>query len=84
MQTTPSTRREVTTMPPDIYGEQPKTQTPSQQALDIAYRYAGCEGDHHRMWVIDQMIRALTGSEYEEWIRDYNVNGFEWDEGIAP
>lgn len=30
-------------------------------ALDIAVRYGGIDGDHHKAWVIDQMVRALTG-----------------------
>jgi hypothetical protein len=33
-------------------------------ALDIANRYGGIDGDHHRAWVIDQMVRALTGDGY--------------------
>lgn len=31
------------------------------RALDIARRYGGIDGAHHKMWVIDQMVRALTG-----------------------
>jgi hypothetical protein len=31
-----------------------------QKALDIAHS-AGHDGEHHKMWVVDQMIRALTG-----------------------
>jgi hypothetical protein len=30
-------------------------------ALDYANKYGGIDGDHHKMWVIDQMVRALTG-----------------------
>lgn len=30
-------------------------------ALDMAERYGGFDGAHHKMWVIDQMVRALTG-----------------------
>lgn len=32
-----------------------------QRALDFAIRYGQIEGGHHRLWVIDQMVRALTG-----------------------
>lgn len=32
-----------------------------QEALAIAHGSAGVDGAHHKMWVIDQMIRALTG-----------------------
>lgn len=28
------------------------------QALDIAKRYGGIDGDHHKAWVIDQMCRV--------------------------
>jgi len=31
------------------------------EALAIAVRYGGIDGDHHKRWVIDQMVRALTG-----------------------
>lgn len=30
-------------------------------ALELARRYGGIDGDHHKAWVIDQMVRALTG-----------------------
>lgn len=30
------------------------------KALDIACKSAGVDGEHHKQWVIDQMIRALT------------------------
>lgn len=30
-------------------------------ALDFAIRYGGIDGAHHKTWVIDQMVRALTG-----------------------
>jgi hypothetical protein len=30
-------------------------------ALDFALRYGGIDGEHHKTWVIDQMVRALTG-----------------------
>ncbi len=30
-------------------------------ALEMAIRYGGTDGAHHKAWVIDQMVRALTG-----------------------
>ena len=30
------------------------------KALDYARRYGGTDGAHHKDWVIDQMVRALT------------------------
>jgi hypothetical protein len=50
-------------------------------ALDYARRYGTIDGDHHKMWVIDQMVRSLLGSiGYAEWRKENP----EWSEGIAP
>ena len=60
-------------------------------ALDIALSYGSIEGDHHQAWVIDQIVRALCGSEkaYRKFITVHNAgedgpNTYEWDTGIAP
>ena len=34
---------------------------PVAKALEIASDCGGIDGAHHKMWVIDQMVRALTG-----------------------
>lgn len=58
-------------------------------ALEIASQYGGFEGEHHKAWVIDQMVRYLTGDAYDSWIKDWR-NGedgpetYDWDVGIAP
>lgn len=59
------------------------------EALDMAFQYGQIDGGHHKMWVIDQMIRALTGEKYNEWIEDYiydkkTGDTYIWDEGIVP
>ncbi len=62
------------------------------EALECAFRYGQIDGDHHKAWVIDQMVRALTGSDdaYSEFIERYKRNEtdpedeYEWDSGIAP
>ena len=58
-------------------------------ALNIAEFYGSCDGAHHKTWVIDQMVRALTGDGYAEWVRKRKAGEdgpetYEWDEGIAP
>ena len=61
-------------------------------AVEVAHRYGGIDGAHHKQWVIDQMLRAiLTPERYAEFIRTYpeGPNGEPdiydpWDEGIAP
>lgn len=32
-----------------------------EEALSVALQYGGIDGAHHKDWVIDQMVRALTG-----------------------
>ena len=34
-------------------------------ALKTASEFAYIDGDHHKMWVIDQMVRSLTGCPLE-------------------
>ena len=59
------------------------------KALEIAIRYGQIDGGHHKMWVIDQMVRILTGDEYETIVKE-SCNGedgphtYEWDTGIVP
>ena len=60
-----------------------------QAAIDLAIRYGGIDGAHHKMWTIDQMLRILAGDGYDELIREANSgedgpNTYEWDTGIAP
>lgn len=43
-----------------------------KEAVAIGLRYGQVDGSHHRLWVIDQMLRKLLGDDYE------------WDTGIAP
>lgn len=41
--------------------EAPTPEARIAKALEFASEYAYIDGDHHKMWVIDQMVRALTG-----------------------
>lgn len=59
------------------------------QALDIAIRYGGIDGAHQKDWVIDQMVRALAGDEYDRLITDAKAgedgpDTYEWKVGGAP
>lgn len=59
------------------------------QALETAFDYGQSDGEHHKAWVIDQMVRALTGKKYDKWINDYMYDeetrdSYTWDKGIAP
>jgi len=58
-------------------------------ALVIAGNYGQIDGDHHKMWTIDQMVRALLAAGYAAWVQE-SCSGedgpetYEWDTGIAP
>lgn len=59
------------------------------QALTFAHLYGSIDGDHHKMWVIDQMVRALTADGYDDWVAAHNIgedgpNTYSWHNGIAP
>lgn len=60
-----------------------------KDALALAHCYSQTDGSHHKAWVIDQMVRALTGPSYDEWIAAYRAGEdgpetYSWDEGIPP
>ena len=51
-----------------------------EKAIDVAVRYGGIDGDHHKAWVIDQMVRELTGCPMQKMINEYGVAGpFEYE-----
>ena len=60
------------------------------KALAVAAQYAGIDGGHHKQWVIDQIVRELTGAGYESWVEAWEHNEdepdepYKWDKGIAP
>ena len=62
-----------------------------EKALDVIQKDGGIDGSHHKQWVLDQVVRLLTGSapEYDAWLKDYadgedGPHTYSWDQGIAP
>jgi hypothetical protein len=60
-----------------------------RQAIEIAVQYGGVDGDHHKAWVIDQMVRTLAGSEYDRVVADAcsgedGPDTYSWEVGIPP
>ena len=59
------------------------------KALEIAFQYGQIDGSHHRLWVIDQMVRVLS-DYYDTFVKEYeeeDENGeklYIWDCGITP
>lgn len=59
------------------------------KAIELAVRFGGIDGSHHKTWVIDQMVRVLAGVQYNKIVADAKngENGpytYSWDVGIAP
>jgi hypothetical protein len=50
------------------------------KALEIARAHGAIPGERQKAWVIDQMVRQLTGVFYDEWVSRVE----RWDIGIAP
>ena len=62
---------------------------PKCAALHMIHQYGGIDGNHHKQWVLDQVVRALTGAKYDDWVKEHNdgkdgPDTYEWDVGIAP
>ena len=60
-----------------------------ETALGLIARYGGIDGAHHKQWVLDQVVRSLTGPGYAEWVREQKAGDdgpdtYDWDEGIPP
>ena len=60
-----------------------------EKAIELAVRYGQIDGAHHRVWVIDQIVRVLAGNDYARVIREAKAgadgaNTYSWDEGIPP
>jgi len=56
------------------------------EAVDVALEYGSIDGANHKQWVIDQMLRKLLGTVYDDYIAAYNSDDFHrnWNTGIAP
>lgn len=44
-----------------------------QKALDTITSYGGIDGGHHKQWVLDQVVQALTGTKagYGKWVKEF-------------
>lgn len=63
-----------------------KKKTRIVSAVEVAERFGMIDGDHHKQWVIDQMIRMLLGDGYQVWVDKMNADEDydPWNVGIAP
>ena len=79
----------------ELEAEQEKTARLNSAMVTIttqAFQYGMIEGEHHKQWVIDQMVRAsfeFDPEPYDKLIAAVNQvreerGQEEWDVGIAP
>ena len=55
------------------------------KAIDLAFQYGNIDGDHHKQWLIDRMLRALLAGSYRRIIAQVlDEDDGEWHTGIAP
>jgi hypothetical protein len=60
-----------------------------QKVLNLIGEWGGIDGGHHKQWLLDQLVRELTGDDYEKWLAEWQdgedgAETYLWDEGIAP
>ena len=53
-----------------------------EKAINMAVQHAGRDGDRHKAWCIDQMVRILSEGRYESIVKKCLDNGYDWDVGI--
>lgn len=61
-----------------------RNKTRVRKAVELALVYGRTDGAHHKMWVIDQMLRIMLGNKYRKCIDSYCAGEHIWDTGIAP
>jgi hypothetical protein len=67
------------------------TQDKIAEALSLLWCYGQYEGDTQRqVWLLDQVVRELTGDQYDDWVRKRTGNDgsfpnkLPWSTGTSP
>ena len=60
-----------------------------KKVMELIVNYSQFAGEHHKMWVIDQIVRAIMKDNYDNFITAFcdgeeGANTYSWDTGIAP
>lgn len=60
-----------------------------EEALNRAFSLSGFDGSWHKEYAIDQMVRALTGPKYREWVAKFEdgedgPETYNWETGTPP
>lgn len=59
------------------------------KAIRFAVQWGSIDGEHHKAWVIDQMVRALAGKYYERVVAKAcegqdGPDTYTWETGTPP
>lgn len=59
------------------------------EVLELIFEYGGIDGSHHKQWLINEIVKKITGDKYQEWVNEYQdgedgPQTYIWDEGINP
>lgn len=66
-----------------------KEKEKNNNVLGLIFEYGQTDGEHHKAWVIDQIVRIITENNYDKWVQHYEYDeetdeDYFWDVGIAP
>lgn len=60
----------------------------TNDAIEVVEQFGCVDGDSHKKWVIDQMVRKLLGEQYNEWRESWIEEDGEYydsyEEGTPP
>lgn len=55
----------------------------TQNAIDIAVEAMSADGDHHKIWGLDQVVKTLADDQYDDIIKKFEEEaGSTWDHGV--
>lgn len=60
-----------------------------EEVLEFIRQYGSIDGDHHKTWVLDNIVRIFALDRYDDWVRETRrgedgPTTYDWDTGIAP
>jgi hypothetical protein len=69
--------------------ERDRLRDDQSRSIEIAVKYGGIDGTHHKAWVIDQMVRILAGDKYGRIVAEAcdgedGPETYNWDVGVSP
>ncbi len=73
----------------DLLTAYEKEKEKNNNVLGLIFEYGQTDGEHHKAWVIDQIVRIITENNYDKWVQHYEYDeetdeDYFWDVGIAP